>query len=308
MYYEAVRGETTESGNDITRRDFMKNAMWAGLLAWASLNSLDYLTSTAFGKEAPAGAVQVPKELVFNPNWWKRLYAFMMGITEVAFLEATRETVKTDTDKEMFRRVGLLGKELNWGTRVVPIKAAIHPKVEILPYQEFEELVSRSAVSGIGECWCRSTFRNCDAPTNTCIHLAFGEHRQDLINRGHVAQVSREEIRKVIKRAEDAGLVHELIRVGDDESYYVICNCCPCCCVGLRGLIEFGNKMVTKSEFVPEVEADCDGCGACLKRCHFSARKIESGRAVVDTEKCLGCGLCASGCPNNATFLVKRNA
>ena len=287
----------------LDRREFMKRTMWSALLAWASVNSFSYFTS---GVAAAENAAVVPKELVFNPDWWKKLYAFMMGITEVSILEATRETVKTGTDEEMFRRIGILGKELNWGTRVIPIREAINPQTEILPYQEFEELLMRSSVSGIGQCWCRSTFKRCNAPTDTCIHLAFGEYRPGLIDRGHVSKVSRDEIRKVIRRAEDAGLVHELIRVGDDDSYYVVCNCCPCCCVGLRGLIEFGNKMVVKSEFVPAVSSKCTGCGKCLTRCHFSARKIEGGRAIVDQTKCLGCGLCSTSCPQSATFLIKR--
>ncbi|MFA6449807.1 MAG: 4Fe-4S binding protein [bacterium] len=300
--------EFQDSDGNISRRQFLKDTMWTALLALASLNSFTALTTPALAADGAAAAAIVPKELVFNPLWWNRLYAFMMGITEVPLLEATRETVKTDTDAEMFRRIGLLGSELNWGTRVVPIKKAIHHKTEILPYQEFEELISRSNVIGIGVCWCRTTFKNCDAPTSTCIHLGFGENRLDLMDRGHVAKVTREEIRDVIKKAEDAGLVHELIRVGDDDSYYVICNCCPCCCVGLRGLIAFGNKMVTRSEFVAMTTDNCTGCEKCLKRCHFSARKVADGKSTVDSEKCMGCGLCATGCPSEGAFLVKRDA
>lgn len=284
--------------NAVNRRDFLEKGMWGALLFYASLSSLNIVANTA-GAETV-----VPKQLVLNPHWWKLVYAAMAMLFEIPYLEAAREA--SESDAEVFRHIAGLGSELNWGTRVVPVRQAIHPETEILPYQEFEELLMRTEVRGVGECWCRSTFKNCDRPTNTCIYLAFPGNRLNLIDRGHVARVTREEIREVIERAEDAGLVHELIRVGDDDTYYVICNCCPCCCAGLRGLVEFGNRMVTKSEFIPEINEYCNACGACLDRCHFSARTIEDGRARVDPEKCFGCGLCCTGCPKDATFLVER--
>ncbi|MEW5947681.1 MAG: 4Fe-4S binding protein [bacterium] len=290
------------------RRDFMKQSMWTALLAWASLNSLDLLVSPtkalAVGIESPV----VPKELIFNPNWWKALYAWMMAINEIPLLEDGLATSKEKGDlKYLFDKIRVMGETLNWGTKIVPVQKSIHPKVEILPIHSFEEILRRTRVAGIGECWCRTTFKNCDRPTNTCILLSFGDHLPSLLERDeHVAKVSIEEIREVIRRAEDVGLVHELIRCGDEETFYVICNCCPCCCVGLRGLIEFGNRLVVKADFIAEINDNCNGCGECLERCYFSARTIENGRCVVNMEKCMGCGLCATRCPYEGTFLVKR--
>lgn len=295
----------------LTRRDFVKQSMWTALLAWASFNSLDLLfpPSEAMALGAAAAPV-VPRELLFNPNWWKSLNAFLMGIVEIPILEDSLAASKNKGgDEYFFAKIGMLGEKLDWGTRIVPVRKAIRPDIEILPIQEFEEILCRSKVRGIGKCWCRSTFKNCDRPTDTCIYLSFGEHLPDLLEReGHIAKISREEARDVIRRAEEAGLVHELIRAGGENSYYVICNCCPCCCAGLRGLIEFGNRMVIKSDFHSEVNGECVGCGACLKRCHFSARRIEGGKCAVDPEKCFGCGLCATGCRYEGTFLVKRAA
>jgi len=289
----------------LDRREFLQQGMWGILLAYASVSSLNLFANSG---EVFAQEVIVPKALVMNPHWWKRVFGVVMMLCEIPYLEyaLSDESDEKKRDGEFFKNVGMLGKSVNWGTRIVPIREAVHQETEILPYQEFEELLMRTEVAHIGECWCRTTFKNCDRPTNTCIILSSPGNRLNLVEMEYMSRVSREEIRAVIDRAEEAGLVHELVRVGDEDTYYVICNCCPCCCVGLRGLIEFGNEMVVKSEFVPEVNANCTGCGRCLKRCYFSARTIKNGMAVVDTERCMGCGLCCTGCQNDASFLVKR--
>jgi len=291
---------SVENETGFTRREFVEMGMWGTLMLYAGAAGLSSLVETP----ALAQHMAAPKELALNPYWWNRVFAYVMAMCEIPYLEFELEPGKND--EEFFGKVNLLMEKINWGTRVVPIGKAIHPKTEILPYQEFEEVLMRSEVQGIGECWCRTTFKNCDRPTNTCILLGFPGNRLDLENKGHVAKVSRDEIRAVIKRAEEAGLVHELIRAGDDDTYYVICNCCPCCCAGLRGLVEFGNKGVIHSEFIPQTNDNCEGCGTCLGRCYFNARTLADGKIVVDPEKCLGCGLCCTGCPNEANFLVKR--
>jgi ferredoxin len=297
-----------QSRTQLSRREFLADTMWGAILALASMSSLAAMAAPSKALAEEASASIVPKELLFNPNWWKSLNALLMGIVEVPILNDAVKTNGGRGDAYTFAKIRMLGEKLNWGTRIVPIGKAIRPDITIIPIQDFEELLCRAKVRGIGQCWCRTTFKNCNRPTDTCIYLSFGEYLPDLLERdGHIAKVSRQEIREVIQRAEDAGLVHELIRAGDDESFYVICNCCPCCCAGLRGLIEFGNNMVVKSDFLSEVNDNCIGCGTCLKRCHFSARTVEGGRCIVETEKCFGCGLCATGCPNRGTFLIKKS-
>lgn len=48
----------------------------------------------------------------------------------------------------------------------------------------------------------------------------------------------------------------------------------------------------------------CMGYGDCVKVCNFDAIKIVDGIAVVDFEKCTGCGACAETCPNAIIEIV----
>jgi len=52
-------------------------------------------------------------------------------------------------------------------------------------------------------------------------------------------------------------------------------------------------------------EEKCNGCGICEKPGHCEAIKIINKKAVVNHELCLGCGVCQSLCPRNA-ITIKR--
>ncbi len=47
-------------------------------------------------------------------------------------------------------------------------------------------------------------------------------------------------------------------------------------------------------------EADCIGCGVCVKTCRQGALTMEDGKIVLDKEKCNFCGRCFKACPTEA--------
>jgi len=49
----------------------------------------------------------------------------------------------------------------------------------------------------------------------------------------------------------------------------------------------------------------CIGCGRCLKIGHCNAIKLVDNKAYVDTDKCLGCGICSFLCPQQAIEMNK---
>jgi NAD-dependent dihydropyrimidine dehydrogenase PreA subunit len=52
---------------------------------------------------------------------------------------------------------------------------------------------------------------------------------------------------------------------------------------------------------------DCIACGLCAdERCPMQAIEIGEDAAFVHEEKCIGCGLCISTCPSGAMGLIER--
>lgn len=50
----------------------------------------------------------------------------------------------------------------------------------------------------------------------------------------------------------------------------------------------------------------CMGLGTCVRACVFGAMSIRNGLAVVDIQKCVGCGTCADQCPRDVLTLIPR--
>jgi Na+-translocating ferredoxin:NAD+ oxidoreductase RNF subunit RnfB len=48
----------------------------------------------------------------------------------------------------------------------------------------------------------------------------------------------------------------------------------------------------------------CMGYGSCVKACNYDAIHVVNGVAVVDKEKCVGCGQCAAACPKKLIELI----
>ncbi len=44
-------------------------------------------------------------------------------------------------------------------------------------------------------------------------------------------------------------------------------------------------------------EVGCIGCGICAKNCENDAITVENNLAVIDSRKCTGCGICIEKCP-----------
>lgn len=46
----------------------------------------------------------------------------------------------------------------------------------------------------------------------------------------------------------------------------------------------------------------CTGCGTCVDTCPVEAITVED-KAVIDKENCIECGVCVDGCPEEAISL-----
>lgn len=192
--------------------------------------------------------------------------------------------------------------------RVIPVQQAVPFDLEVFPYEQAAAIVESARSWGVRDCICRvqkgAIGQPCSYPLETCLIMAPVEGA--FPEGGTTRPITKEEALRILRTAEEAGLVHSTGNFQD--RHYYICNCCPCCCAVLRGLLEFSvPSAVARSAFRAAVdETTCLGCGACVERCHFGALTLPGDVAVVDPLRCLGCGVCTTACPTEALRLERR--
>ncbi|HEU4395484.1 MAG TPA: cyclic nucleotide-binding domain-containing protein, partial [Planctomycetota bacterium] len=115
------------------------------------------------------------------------------------------------------------------------------------------------------------------------------------------------------RRAREIGTEHEVIKAGAalviDLSKCTRCNMCVEGCVeahddhvpriGKRGLL-YGDLLLTSS---------CYNCKVpdCMLACGFGAlRRDRNGQVRVDTDACVGCGMCEPACPYGTIHMQSR--
>jgi len=192
--------------------------------------------------------------------------------------------------------------------RVIPVGEAIPFDLEVFPYERASELLEDAKSWGVRDCICRVQQRligkGCDRPIENCLVFApiEGAFDHSKVDRA----ITKEEALRILREAEEAGLVHSTGNYRDQ--HYYICNCCTCCCGILRSVAEFGvPATAVRSDFHIVVDDEaCSGCGDCLERCQFDALSVPEDVCVVDYARCVGCGLCATVCPTDALHLERR--
>jgi len=219
---------------------------------------------------------------------------------------------KTEIDRN---RLGQLWEEYyhdGWGhelsssptphTRVLPINEAIKSDLRIFPLEEAAHYIREAKYLGLSDCPCRTSQPSCDAPVDVC--LTFNYTAKSLSERQAARLITQDEALVVLRRAEDAGLVHCATNTADRVDY--ICNCCPCCCVLLGVMTRLADSSARiESNFRAAVEvADCLACGDCVDRCPVEAIELRQV-AWVDQDRCIGCGLCSTTCASEAIALER---
>jgi Pyruvate/2-oxoacid:ferredoxin oxidoreductase delta subunit len=187
---------------------------------------------------------------------------------------------------------------------------------EYLLLHEAEALVGRAEHVYLWPCDCRAVMGRCRKPSHVCLRF---ENERDL-----GWEISSERAVDVLRDADRHGLMHtgEVARVdaaGDEPvARGGICNCCADCCFPHLAAEALGaQKVWPRTRYVARRDAAaCTRCGKCARRCPFGAfttAQVAHGHGsaarwpieiAFDEFLCRGCGLCHTGCPENAIAMA----
>jgi ferredoxin len=198
-------------------------------------------------------------------------------------------------------------------SRIIPIeKEMTVPQEKVLPLHEASKIIDDQDIISLSECPCkleRSLLgESCEVSTDRfrCFH--FGNMGRYFIDHNLGKSVSKDEAKRILKEAEEEGLVHKTFHddFNFDQKENSICNCCKCCCILFqtyyRGIVSFR----TITSYIAEVdERKCIGCGICVEKCPIEAISLIDGKVHDDKNRCIGCGICVHHCPENARTIIK---
>jgi len=206
--------------------------------------------------------------------------------------------------------------------RALPHAEALGEHVEILDYEKAASLIEDNTEFSLGLCSCRHEKHHlghapCPTPMDTCTSM--GSAARFLIRNGLAKAIDKSQMRDILARSRETGLVLSADNVRKDAGF--ICHCCSCCCNLLRGVRETGyTGILVTASVVAQVDAqECIGCGLCTKACPVHALALVSRdqdtkqdnnpklkKLAQVQEHCLGCGVCALQCPTGAITLHPR--
>ncbi|MFX1398668.1 MAG: ATP-binding protein [Promethearchaeota archaeon] len=184
------------------------------------------------------------------------------------------------------------------------------PSEDILPTQDIVELFKKYDDIAVGRCYCRHQREVLGEPckqialnVESCFTL--GKSARHTSKHGFSRLISKEEAFELLKKIEEAGLVHKAYHLYSDPSReeVAVCNCCSCCCDNNKKHLIMPIK--NASFWLARVnEETCIGCGTCIDRCHNYAIELNgNNKAYIDENDCIGCGVCAYYCPEKAILL-----
>ncbi len=196
--------------------------------------------------------------------------------------------------------------------RIIPLDRAVEvPEEFVLPSQSVDEIIEKFEDIAVGHCFCRQRQKvlgnpcATDAPLINC--FTFGKSARHTVAQGFSRMVTKEEARRIMREAEEAGLVHKAFHPGSNVSRpeTSICNCCKDCCDTLNLWRDGAFPLINATYYLSVIDPEaCTGCGTCVERCPTDAIELnDEGIAERDEQSCFGCGVCARFCPEEAISL-----
>ncbi len=194
--------------------------------------------------------------------------------------------------------------------RTIPVNVDIKPEFLIGSYDNARSIIENSkGPFAVMNCICRQSKQKIGEPCKhsdimeTCLTMGFSAtYMMDL---GVAREISRDEMKKLVARAESKGLVLQPANARDPE---FICCCCGCCCQILSAAKRYPQpaEFVT-SNFYAEIDLEkCTACGECMEICQMEALISVNNHTEVLRSHCIGCGNCLNVCSSEAITLMKK--
>lgn len=197
--------------------------------------------------------------------------------------------------------------------RVIPVEEKVEVGQEVvLLTQEASKLIDAQERIALTTCYCKHEKDLIKDPCKMTdakeICLLFNKAAFNALNHNFAREISKDEAKKILKQAEDAGLVHKIFHTKLDFNREIegICSCCACCCGIFRLFHEGVWPFHTITYYIAKLNPDeCIGCGTCVEKCQMKAISLEDDVAKIDETRCIGCGVCAHLCPQGVIDLER---
>ena len=170
--------------------------------------------------------------------------------------------------------------------RVIPVESALEGIHGVNEFERISHYLDKYDRFSVSPCSCRASRTSIG---DGCGHLdedmciQMGKGAEHYIRSGRAKEITREQALEIIKRAEENGLMHDMVNIEEPGESAAICNCCACACFGLRVGLMYGARDAIRSNYVAEVdEAKCVACGQCVETCPGNALKL--GQKLCSTE------------------------
>lgn len=187
------------------------------------------------------------------------------------------------------------------------------PEENVLTADKIEEIIEKFDDITVAHCFCRQHQDLLGHPcqiTNireNC--FTFGKSARFVAEHGFGRKISKQEALEILKKSEEAGLVHKAFhphsKIERDETS--VCNCCKDCCATFNLWKQGVLPMINATNYLSDIDqAICIGCGTCVEKCPVDAIELnEDNKAERNPDWCIGCGICAHFCPESAISLIE---
>jgi Pyruvate/2-oxoacid:ferredoxin oxidoreductase delta subunit len=181
---------------------------------------------------------------------------------------------------------------------------------QVIPYSRARAIIQQNPDHILlMPCPCRLSRTNPCKPLDVCMvigepFVVFTQQHYPSLGR----RITQQEAHDLLEREDTRGRVHHAffseMMLG---RFFAICNCCSCCCSAMESHRR-GTPVLASSGYVSQIDVNlCIDCEICFKYCQFGAVEAINGMVYVDEEKCMGCGVCVSKCPQEAISLRRES-